>query len=252
MVGSKRTSKHKHPTVGFSGNRFIWGELHKADLGRVCLLLNSSEFEFAEAKKHLRELVKAWQDSGPNLEKMTLGSHQDLLLAMNMKGIFTVQWMPSRGGRAMLFIHPDYELLATAMGRDRVWRQRPDGVTEPTPEVQALIEFGNLTLNPHCEQLAGPCARCGNYYVKKRASQNVYCSRKCGNAATAVARTAERLKAERKDKLSHARAAMKRWKSAATRQDWKPWVEKETGINSRFLTRAVTKGDLVPPKKEKR
>ena len=44
---------------------------------------------------------------------------------------------------------------------------------------------------------------------------------------------------------------MKKWESMATRQDWKHWVAQKTGIDPRFLTRAVTKGDLVPPKKEK-
>jgi hypothetical protein len=111
--------------------------------------------------------------------------------------------------------------------------------------------FNLLTINPYWERLGGPCARCGRYYVKKRASQNVYCSRRCGNAATAVVRTRERIASERRDKLSRAKAAMKKWKPAATRQDWKHWVAKQTGIDPRFLTRAVTKGDLVSPKQER-
>ena len=44
---------------------------------------------------------------------------------------------------------------------------------------------------------------------------------------------------------------MKKWKPTAIRQDWKHWVAKKTGIDPRFLTRAVTKGDLAPPKQEK-
>jgi len=111
--------------------------------------------------------------------------------------------------------------------------------------------FGALVTNPLCEKLGGPCARCGNYYIKKRASQKVYCSRRCGNAATAVARTAERDAAERKDKLLRAKAAIREWRSAKPQQDWKPWVAGRTGIDLRFLTRAVNKGGLVPPKKEK-
>jgi hypothetical protein len=44
---------------------------------------------------------------------------------------------------------------------------------------------------------------------------------------------------------------MKKWKSVNTRKDWKHWVAQRTGIDLRFLTRAVTKGDLVPSKKER-
>jgi hypothetical protein len=103
------------------------------------------------------------------------------------------------------------------------------------------------TLNPEWEKLAGPCARCGRYYLKKRASQKVYCSRRCGNAATAVARTSKRIEAERNDKLRRVKTAIREWRSAKTQQDWKHWVATRAGVDLRFLTRAVNKGDLVPP-----
>jgi hypothetical protein len=111
--------------------------------------------------------------------------------------------------------------------------------------------FGALVTNPLCEKLGGPCARCGDYYIKKRASQKVYCSRSCGNAATAVIRTRERIASEREDKLARAGAWLKKWKPTVAHPDWKRWVAQRTGIDPRFLTRAVNKGDLVPPKKEK-
>jgi hypothetical protein len=217
-------------------------------LEHFCGLLNSTEKP--ELKEHLRQLVKAWQDSGPNLEQMMWGSHKHLL-APFLQAICAGHWMPTAGGRAILDVRPDVGLLEKVVGKDRVWRKAPDGAELLTPEAEAWIAFGFFTLNPHCEELAGPCARCGNYFVKKRASQKVYCSRRCGNAATAVARTRERIAGERRDKLARAKSAMKKWKATATRQDWKHWVAKQTGIDPRFLTRATTKGDLVPPKKEK-
>ena len=64
--------------------------------------------------------------------------------------------------------------------------------------------FHLLTVIPRCDKIAGPCPRCDRYYIKKRASQTVYCSRRCGNAATAVARTRERIASERRDKLARA------------------------------------------------
>jgi hypothetical protein len=144
---------------------------------------------------------------------------------------------------------PDYEALERQLGRERVWL--PNSDLKPTPEAEAIMLFHLLTVNPLCEKLAGPCPRCDRYFIKKRASQKVYCSRRCGNAATAAVRTSERLADERNQKLARASAAMKRWKPTTTRRDWKVWVASKTGIDQRFLTRAITKGDLVPPKQEK-
>ena len=112
------------------------------------------------------------------------------------------------------------------------------------------MRFHVGTLNPEWDKLAGPCARCGNYYMKKRASQKVYCSRRCGNAATAVVRTRERLDKEHVDKLRRTQAAMQKWSTARTKDDWKVFVSKrEPGITPKFLTRAVNKGELKPPTK---
>jgi hypothetical protein len=108
--------------------------------------------------------------------------------------------------------------------------------------------FHLLTLNPQCEKLAGPCTRCGNYYVKKRASQKVYCSRRCGNAATAVVRTRKRLAAQREDKLQRAAEAARKWSSSRSNLDWKVWVSrKESDITAKFLTRSVNRGALKSP-----
>ncbi len=125
----------------------------------------------------------------------------------------------------------------------------PDGPNEHDPHSFTVWMFANLVTNPLCEKLAGPCARCGNYYIKRRASQTVYCSRRCGNAATAVARTRERIETERKDKLRRAKTAIREWRSAKTQEDWKHWVARRASVDLRFLTQAVTKHDIVAPKK---
>jgi hypothetical protein len=112
--------------------------------------------------------------------------------------------------------------------------------------------FGTLVTNPLCEKLAGPCARCGNYFIKKRESQKVYCSRRCGNAATAVARTRERIKAEHDKKMERVKAAREQWGRAKTQQDWKRWVSQKTGIDLRFITRNFTEtGKVKLAEKEK-
>jgi hypothetical protein len=221
------------------------GEQSEAALDEICDTLNS-EVQL-ELKKRLREFVVAWQASGPNLIKMMkcapFREYGPLILGFGL----LLLWCPTDGGKAELRAYPNWPELERLLGEQRV---RQEGKGKPTPEVEALTLFLLLTANPLCEKLAGPCARCDRYYIKKRASQKVYCSRRCGNAATAVARTQKRIASERKDKIERAKAAMKKWKPA-TRLDWKHWVASKTGIDPRFLTRAVSKGDLVPPKQER-
>ena len=131
--------------------------------------------------------------------------------------------------------------------------EKPDpGGPQMRPERYAAYLFHVGTLNPEWDKVAGPCARCGNYYIKKRASQKVYCSRRCGSAATAVERTRERTQSERKGKLRRAKAAIREWRSAKPLGDWKRWVAQKTDIDLRFLTRNFTEtGGVKPTKKEK-
>jgi hypothetical protein len=60
------------------------------------------------------------------------------------------------------------------------------------------------------------------------------------------------LSEERYDKLLLVKAALRDWqRTANTREDWKHWVANQVGVHKRFITIAVNKGDLVPPKKGK-
>lgn len=184
--------------------------------------------------KELRSIVQLWQESGPNLAK----------LARQNPGLW---------GDLLTVFHPSLQLTTTGQAHLRLLENAvtPGELKRLGQDrYRAVVVFNALILNPLWTRLAGPCARCGNYYIKKRASQKVYCSRRCGNAATAVERTRERIANERKVKINRATAAIKKWKPA-NRLDWKHWVTQKTGIDPRFLTRAVTKGDLVPPKQEK-
>lgn len=170
------------------------------------------------------------------------------------------EWMAARTLDAFLHSHLDvwgdlwtsveWGFLPRAGRKWGDYRPSPRHPADMQDENQiATWLLANLVTNPLCEKLAGPCARCGRYYIKKRASQKVYCSRRCGNAATALARTRERIKAERDDKLRRAKTAIREWRSAKTQQDWKHWVAKRASVDLRFLTRAVTKHDIVPPTK---
>lgn len=229
-----------------TGERWSLADQGEAALNEICGALNSETHR--DLRFLLRTWVKAWQASGPNLKKLFrfVPEPERMALLFAMRTL----WSPTDGANAELFLVPDYPEMATFLGEKRVWLE-VDGKRTRTLEARAIALFHLLTVIPGCEKIAGPCPRCDRYYIKKRASQKVYCSRRCGNAATAVARTRERIADERGDKIARAKAAMKRWKPTANRQDWKHWVTEKTGIDPRFLTRAVTRGDLVPPSKEK-
>lgn len=191
---------------------------------------------YAEALICLMERLK---ECGGNLKKMMDGDPQ---LAEAVAEVCVTRWMPSTNGTAYLVLQP---VLKHILKRERA-EQGP----AMRPERYAALLFHVGTLNPEWDKLAGPCARCGQYYLKKRASQKVYCSRGCGNAATAVARTRARLDQEHADKLRRAQAAMQKWASTRTKDDWKVFVSKrEPDITPKFLTRAVTKGELKAPTK---
>jgi len=121
---------------------------------------------------------------------------------------------------------------------------------EVNPYKEALRFFVLFLLNPEWEKLAGPCARCGKYYIKKRASQNVYCSRRCGNAATAAAALRVQREKDHTDKLHRAAEAAQKWTTAKTKLDWKRFVSRsEPDITPKFLTRAVNEGEFTEPQK---
>ena len=164
------------------------------------------------------------KECGGNLKKMM---DADPELAKVVTEVCVTRWMPSKTGRAHLVLQPSSEIHSFA---------KPDATSRWTerPELLAALLFHVGTLNPEWDKLAGPCARCGRYYLKKRASQKVYCSRRCGNAATAVARTRERLAREHADKLRRSQAAMQKWTNESrTKDDWKVCVsEAGTGHHS--------------------
>jgi hypothetical protein len=246
----KQPSTPFNPTVAFAlgeGGVAV-GEQTKEDLERFCELLNSTEQP--ELREHLRRYIQAWQESGPDLTAMMFEAMTQVAWDV-LESSFTTLWNPTSGGRARLIVWFDHEQLAKCIGRERVFTEKTGGTPVPKPEAVAFEQFAFFTLNPHCEELAGPCARCGNYYVKKRATQKVYCSRSCGNAATAVVRTAAKLKAEREQKTARAKALIREWNSLKDRSGlvWKVWLKKkDPSITDKFVTRRVNTGELTEPK----
>jgi hypothetical protein len=197
-----------------------------AGLEGICSILNQDESSDLLCQE-LRKLVRAWQESGPNLRKM-LAAHKSLAERVHRGSTFL---MPTEDGNGYLGWEP--------MGFGNQL-----GVAD-----FALRYFLHLVVHPQWQKFGGPCQRpgCGRYYVKKRKSQKVYCSGKCGHATTASTLTRQRRAEEHADKLSR---AQKRVTKCPIRRntDWKRWLsEVEPDLSVSFLTRAVNKGELRPP-----
>jgi hypothetical protein len=80
----------------------------------------------------------------------------------------------------------------------------------------------------------------------------VYCSRVCGNAATAVARNREKWNHERNQRLAVAKRALEQWSRQRTSDPFQEWASaKYKGLSKKFLTRAINHGDLPAPTKKK-
>ncbi len=182
-----------------------------------------------ETPRILRKIVHAWWKSGPNLQKFRLANPKVSADADSLSSRIPVELYWGNSGNAT-FLHTVLDQPGS------------------TPYGEAIRFFLLLITNPYANKLAGPCARCGNYYLKKRVSQKIYCSRRCGNATTATVRTREQRIQTHADKLGRSRAAIQKWATTRTKLDWKQWVSRrERDITSKFLTRAVNKGELKVP-----
>lgn len=197
----------------------------------------------------LRRLVKAWTDSGRNLERM-LESHLELIPFIGGdRGLFfplrTVALFDGSGLRIEI-VGNGPSMKSTAPG------------SQEAGKYCARMFFIELLLNPERDRLSEhPCPRCNCYFIKKTLRQKVYCSRKCGLRHTAALSTMKRLKAEHEGKLRIARQLARGWASSRTKEGWKSWICKTADgrshdLTPRFLTRAVNKGELTEPTKGER
>jgi hypothetical protein len=184
----------------------------------------------------LRRLVGAWENAGFDGNRLLKSDdsiarrlqHMKGRLVTTATGMFRLEWPSLEPPRRQ----------AQPRGNER-WQDF------------AYSHFAHLVLNPYVEMLGGPCSRCKRYFVKKAARRRKYCCRSCQQAGLAVAATRKRLARERAAKLDRAQIAADKWmKIRHTNLDWKSWTEKvEPDLTKRFLTRAVNRGELRPPKK---
>lgn len=144
--------------------------------------------------------------------------------------------------------HGETVFLATKSGSGHLeWAPNPMGANRSPAEREVLGDFMMLIANPRWELLGGPCARCGDYFVKHTKRQKVYCSRNCSSAATAIPAMKRRRQEEQARKIRSAQQCIAEWGKTKRRLGWKQWVSNETEFTIRWLSRAVNRGALLPP-----
>jgi hypothetical protein len=213
------------------------------EIENVCAVLNSDQ----PSSVRLRELVRAWQESGPNLQKMLFANQE---LNRVVRDSLRVGFRPSAtgGGELELMIDPGaeyYERLKKHFHR----RSPEEGLAALRAEQEAVSLFVSLILNQRWDKLGGPCGRCGRYFVKKHTGQKTYCTINCGHTATAKVAMQRRRQQERLAKLQFARRASRQWKRSLG-VEWKKFVSDETGLTVKWLTHAVNQGELRQPRTE--
>lgn len=185
--------------------------------------------DYRMANKELRQLVQAWFDSGPNVEKLW-SEHPALA---RLPHIVRAYMLPTNGSRAHL-----------------VYMDGPNTDLSPGDPLEiALGLFFLFLLNPYNQRLGGPCKRCSKYYVKKTKRQTVYCSQRCGRKQTSKDAIQQQRQQDHIEKIEKAKKCLEKWASTNTRRGWKEWISGNHLISKHWLSRYVGKGELMVPVK---
>jgi hypothetical protein len=244
----RNCSKNSKPQrLGYDPDPF-WAKLQMKELVRTLngpriririprpgglTVVRRKRLEFSGMEQELRRLVEKWAASGPNLRKLF---RQEPELVHRTKDGTTI-FYATRSGRG----HLDWSPLT----------QRPHPSefesTPISPRDEALKHFMILISNPEWTLLAGPCKRCGDYFLKKTARKRVYCSKTCGATATAVPSITRKRQQERAAKIANAQERIDRYQFTKSWPDWKRWVASDTQFTLHWLSQALRRGFIQPP-----
>lgn len=211
---------------------------------------NPDHPDHASSRAHLIELITEWQKARfapPNAFEREHGAPLPPLLKMRFpKGSPTLKEAEQSLSAHFAPQNPGAGILVTYSPK-RPW----------TAWDHAWNLFIQFLRNEDIERLGGPCRRCSRYYIRKTAKPSVYCSRECASQATAIKRTIENRKRQHAQKLELAASGIEKWRSLVakgrTSKGWKEFVanlksaDPALDLTVRFLSRAVNKGELIPP-----
>ena len=211
----------------------------------ILIALNS---ESPLRRDEMRRLVKAWEDSGRNVQK--------LLDSGKEPGNALQSYLWDKSGKPALLAVPfpmgsGLQVTIDATHGGPIPMTRGELIKD-----EARLMFVSFLLNPLRDKLSiRPCARCDKYFIKKRSNQNVYCGRRCGSITSADKANRAKLKKERGDKKDRAKKLIEKWDALKRRPDmsWKQWIHNaDMTITPKWLTIAVKNYRLQSPMKEGR
>jgi hypothetical protein len=191
------------------------------DLDSIVVALNGEvERVNGVSLARLRRVVQAWADAGRNPRKMKVSREdRDSFSLRNLERVWRVFLSPTSDGA--------------------YWHFSPVG---PNSSDWAALYFSVLLTHPLRGKVCdSPCERCEEWFVKRRASQKRFCSRRCGAIVENTARTQKQRVKNHQAKLKKVRGAFRRW---GKRPDWKQKASRAAGVSVKWITRAVTKGEL--------
>ena len=184
--------------------------------------------EYGPTQIELYRLVTAWRDSGPNVSKLFQTESGLVVPALNIRAML----MPTGTSQGKLVLLEGGRRKGSEKAR-----------------LTAFDLFLGFLLNPFNQQLGGPCARCGRYFVKKtKRTVSIYCTAKCGNRSTSKLANQKRRLAEREERIATVRRAIRDWQNAKSRVPWKEWVSKKTLVSKNWITRALRSGEILEPR----
>jgi hypothetical protein len=184
--------------------------------------------DYRPVRDELRNLVKAWVDSGPNTSKL-FSTDPVLATAAHHTRAFLIP-TSTRVAKVMLLTAPENMPVET--------------------RTIAIGLFLSFLIDPRNNQLAGPCASCGRYFVNKTSRRKrLFCSVRCGHKLTSRKANEERRKREHEEQLELVNRLILEWQNNKTRLPWKAWVANRRIVSKTWLTRAVNRGEIIAPAK---
>lgn len=240
----------------------------------ILLVLNAVHPRSAVQRIELRRMVAAWDSVRRDIEKAlkALPELDPYLYDQEGRPSRLVAFVPEGSGFEIV---PE-PLESAGNGLYIIPPAHIPGVTPITKEElekhRARVMFTRLLFNELRDSLAGPCLRCGQYFLLETERRKLYCSARCQRHDTAAKFTKNLNAAKHKAQLHRVRAKISEWDSLKRKpkKEWKQWVSEQlpeqankrveingayhaavlVAITPKFITRAINKHELQPPKKE--
>jgi hypothetical protein len=110
----------------------------------------------------------------------------------------------------------------------------------------AIDAFAAIIHSPLAQSLF-QCKKCRRFELNTSGRLcRVYCSRSCGWRTTATVAVYSARKREKQEKLRRVKKVLKKWRGGS---DWKKWAAERADVTPNWISYALRRGELAPPKK---